>query len=366
MNNSLNLHILTKALRHLSTITLILFFGIQGFTQIVNPGFESLSGFPNAYGQHHFVDGWSNAGSSSSTPDFYHIHGIGDVDLPNTLGSEVEPFEGNAVMGFIACGIESSNKREYISNQFDAPLNVGKDYLISFRVCNGNITDNSYMGFGVDHLGIALSTSLLAQSGDEPIIEPTVFEIDSVFFDRDWVQFSFIFTADQAYEHLTMGVFRMDNELEFISYEEGAQLTYYFVDDFFMTELPEDYDPTIADHSKGDSSNTNEDIVIDIPVEEEIEPFFIPNAFTPNNDGDNDIFIPISKFPGELNDYTFAVYSRWGEQLFHTTNMSEGWDGKFKGDVLDGDVYVWNITYNEFKGEQKFTRKFSGSVNLIR
>ena len=353
-------------MKQLAIIAFSLIIGNSAFAQIPNPGFEDHSALPTAFGQYTYCDHWNNANSGQTSPDYYHEYGAGDVNMPNTLGSVISAAEGYGAMGFVACGPESSNKREYISTQLESPMVVGEDYLISFRVSNGYITSNSYMGFGVNHLGISLSTFAYNQVGEDPMIYPTQFEIDSVFFNRDWEQYSFIITADQPYEHLTMGVFKPDHDLEFVSFEDNAQVVYYFVDDFFLMELPEDYDPTVADVPKGDTSSTDEPDPEDDLGEEGIQPFFIPNAFTPNEDGENDVFIPISQFPGTLEGYKFEIFSRWGELMFETDDMEQGWDGYYQGKLMHAGVYVWNITYFEFKGEQKFTRKFNGSVNLIR
>lgn len=350
-----------------SILFCFLFVSSFGFSQIANPDFEEFTSLPDAFGQFSKVVGWTNAGSISSTPDFYHRHGMGDVDLPNSLGSYVEAFEGNAVVGFIAAGAEGSEKREYISTQFEEPLTVGKQYLLSFRLTNGIVSGNSYMGYGVDHLGLALTTSSPVQNNSDFLNLNPQFEINSVFYDREWKLIRFLFTADQAYTDLTLGIFKPDADLTFIQFEPQGDLAYYFVDDFFMRELPEDYDPSLASSSKGDSSftegETDEDSVLD---DEGIQPFFIPNAFTPNDDGDNDFFIPVCDFDGSLDSYQFSIYSVWGELLFSTNELNEGWDGHFKGEVMNPGAYVWNICYSEYKKDLEIKRKYNGSVNLIR
>jgi len=70
--------------------------------------------------------------------------------------------------------------------------------------------------------------------------------------------------------------------------------------------------------------------------------FWIPNTFTPNSDGMNDIFMP--KAIGVLK-YQFDIYDKWGEHLFNTVDHQSGWDGRFKGKDCEQDVYVWKITF---------------------
>ena len=89
--------------------------------------------------------------------------------------------------------------------------------------------------------------------------------------------------------------------------------------------------------------------------------FYIPTAFTPNIDGKNDLFIPV--FTAPIEQYTFSIYNRWGQRIFHTTDRSKGWDGKLKGIVLDTGTFIWICTY-KFYDEPKVFEK--GTFMLIR
>lgn len=87
----------------------------------------------------------------------------------------------------------------------------------------------------------------------------------------------------------------------------------------------------------------------------------IPNAFTPNRDGTNDLFKPIYFGVRELKH--FRVFNRWGEMMFETSNMQEGWDGYFKGQIAShNDVFVYEVKVVLFGGEEK---EFIGKVLLI-
>ncbi len=68
---------------------------------------------------------------------------------------------------------------------------------------------------------------------------------------------------------------------------------------------------------------------------------FAPNAFSPNNDGDNDIFKVYSSTVTQITG--MEIYDRWGGVLYQTTNMAEGWDGRSNGDYLPNGVYVYFI-----------------------
>lgn len=98
-------------------------------------------------------------------------------------------------------------------------------------------------------------------------------------------------------------------------------------------------------------------------VEEDFS-YYIPNAFSPNNDGINEIFQPIIK--GSVPEqYEFTIYDRWGLLIFKTNNVNEGWNGNLNNGkfVAQQDVYVWKIVlYNKLK--EAHTR--TGRVTLIK
>jgi len=97
-----------------------------------------------------------------------------------------------------------------------------------------------------------------------------------------------------------------------------------------------------------------------VPTGCETPDIFIPNAFTPNRDGNNDLFKVRTI---NLTEITLRVYDRWGEKVFETNNINAGWDGTYKGKDLDPDVYVYYLTALCLD-DQAFFQK--GNVTLIR
>lgn len=69
---------------------------------------------------------------------------------------------------------------------------------------------------------------------------------------------------------------------------------------------------------------------------------YMPNAFTPNGDGLNDVFRPT--FIGPAAKYDFRIYNRWGQLIFRTKTPGIGWDGTYKSQIQASDVYVYYIT----------------------
>ncbi len=75
---------------------------------------------------------------------------------------------------------------------------------------------------------------------------------------------------------------------------------------------------------------------------------FVPTAFTPNNDGLNDKLTPIPVGIKEFN--YFRVFNRWGQLVFFTNNIGEGWDGRFKGIEQGNGSFVWQVRGVDYTG----------------
>ncbi len=90
------------------------------------------------------------------------------------------------------------------------------------------------------------------------------------------------------------------------------------------------------------------------------EDVFVPNTFTPNNDGQNDVLYVRSSVVQELY---FAVYNRWGQMVFETTDITKGWDGTNKGMLADPAVFAWYLRVKCVNGDEL---KKKGNTTLIR
>ena len=93
---------------------------------------------------------------------------------------------------------------------------------------------------------------------------------------------------------------------------------------------------------------------------------YIPNAFTPNNDGVNDTFQP-DGIGIDPSDYYMQIYDRWGKLLFETDIYSKGWDGTIEESHNDSkqtsNVYVYKIRIKDFRGDY---HKYNGTATLVR
>ncbi len=89
----------------------------------------------------------------------------------------------------------------------------------------------------------------------------------------------------------------------------------------------------------------------------------MPNSFTPNGDGINEVFLPI--LDGfAVRDYNLTIWDRWGELIFETNDETEAWNGMLAGSIVQDGVYIWQVELRaqSFVGR----RKLRGHVTVLR
>lgn len=92
--------------------------------------------------------------------------------------------------------------------------------------------------------------------------------------------------------------------------------------------------------------------------------FYVPNAFTPDNNALNEQLIPRGKIKEPFN-YRFSIYNKWGQKVFESNDFSKGWDGTMNGNKLPSDVYVWTIeAYSDCYAEPYYQGE--GNVTLLK
>ncbi len=87
---------------------------------------------------------------------------------------------------------------------------------------------------------------------------------------------------------------------------------------------------------------------------------FVPNTFTPNGDGQNDVLFVRGH---AIKSLEFMVFDRWGEKVFETTDQTLGWDGTFEGKPVDPAVFVYHLTAYCLDDQRYFTK---GNVTVVR
>lgn len=96
---------------------------------------------------------------------------------------------------------------------------------------------------------------------------------------------------------------------------------------------------------------------------------WVPNAFSPNGDGKNDVFIPkailiFNQTGNPILDYKLEIYNRWGEQVFESYDVSMGWDGTYKGEMCMEGHYVFKVRALALDGVTAFN--LEGVIVLLR
>jgi gliding motility-associated-like protein len=86
----------------------------------------------------------------------------------------------------------------------------------------------------------------------------------------------------------------------------------------------------------------------------------VPNAFSPNVDGIND-FLKVHH--RGIKEFQMSVYNRWGEKIFYTSDIDEGWNGTYGNQPVTVGVYVWSIRYAKTDGS---VRTQSGNVSVLK
>jgi len=443
---------------------IILFFcfgDVNSQDLLRNGSFEKYNKLPeNVYGSIDNCKYWNYIlkNGSPGTPDYFHDDAV--FNIANWSGVDAITKAGKAMIGMQCLDLHPTRKptnREYISTKFRNPLEIGEEYDVSFWITNGTRT---YTGYSCDGLGFVLSTNQLTQNKTDFINKNPQIKIIKEVWSKTWVKYSFIYTADSAYEYLTFGNFLSDS-LTSSTFYEGDSLSgaYYLVDDFkvlpnwlyitgdsiickgdkatlrlfnwinpkwtilghsesilsndsIMTFLPEStttyivydvedtarftvYVKDIGEVSVGNDTvicfgetvvRANMNVIDDaVNVWDGIDTvdsksfntggknwltafkngcsvsdsflvdikncecqISIPNTFTPNSDGINDIFSPV--FGCSVNKYRIYIFNRWGDIVFNSKDLNVYWDGKYGSSYAPYGIYSYRIDYELASG----------------
>jgi gliding motility-associated-like protein len=114
------------------------------------------------------------------------------------------------------------------------------------------------------------------------------------------------------------------------------------------------YTVTVTDANNCTASDT---VTVDVLVTCKV---FVPTAFSPNNDGENDVLYVRGKC---ITSMDFIIYDRWGNKIFESKDINDGWDGKYGGEPMNTGTYVWYLTVAT---ADKKTQSLKGNVTLVR
>jgi gliding motility-associated-like protein len=313
------------------------FFFVQSEAQnlVPNWSFEDTIQCPFTLSQLNTTQFWFNPNTAS--PDYYNsCSTAGIVGVPNNVAGYQNARTGNAYAGCYYGGpaLVPSNGREYIEVQLIDSLTSGTSYCVSFYVSLANSCS-----MAISNVGCYLSQYQITSSNmfSLPVTPQIENPLGNYLTDTlNWMKVSGTFNATGGERFITIGNFHNAADSTRLYQSFNGQYYYYYIDDVSVIQCP--------------------DTVITVDTNN----FFVPNAFSPNNDGNNDILFVRGKNIDQLN---FVVYDRWGQRVFETNDINVGWDGSYNGERMENAVFVYylTLTYSDGKTEVK-----KGNISLIR
>lgn len=124
----------------------------------------------------------------------------------------------------------------------------------------------------------------------------------------------------------------------------------------FLTKEPGTYTVLAA--------NECEEVMASIDVEAcEVCNVYVPNAFSPNNDGSNDLFRPYINC--SIESYKLQIFDRWGGLVFETESIEGGWDGRYQNRVINTGVYLYSIQLSVLENNERKEVDIAGSITVL-
>jgi gliding motility-associated-like protein len=367
--------------------------------------------YPNFFCGNNNLPNWICA---SATPDYFNACAnlSSYVSVPDNFAGYQYARSGVGYTGIAMYGL-GNNYREFIQEKLDTTLLAGNQYCVIIHL---NFADTSY--FAINKFGTYFSDTAIVPysfSYGYPYLlpfSPQVQYTGGVITDTvNWIEVSGIFTAQGNENYITLGNFEYDSLTTTVVFNNssGWQACYYYIDDVSVEEVKSAEAVNDGAICRGDSiqlgNNTTENasyvwqpgiglsdstaanpkaapsitttyyvtktqcsvvttdsvtITVNdcsLPVEPEI---FIPSAFSPNGDGQNDILFVRSNKPVESLE--FNVYDRIGELVFSTTDINKGWDGTFNNQKMNNGVFFYYCKAT-IDGKEL---SFKGDVTLVQ
>ena len=342
-----------KKIIMLSIIIFLYVFKSYSQNLVENGSFEQYDTCPQSDGAIMFAQGWFALSSNRfiTTPDYFnscaniYLGGPGnDVGVPKNFEGYQLAKEGVGYAGGYWYSYGLPQSRELISTKLKEPLVKGFAYNITFYL---NLSNNSMCA--LTNLGVYFSTdSIKIPDYTNIIFKPQITCNQGMYISdtAGWTAINGIYKAKGREEYIAIGNFVNYAEVD-TNVKIRSQLlppyntySYYYIDDVSVTMCDTCSD---VDTTKIKENN-----------------LFIPDAFSPNGDGNNDkLFVR----GNNIKEVYFAVYDRWGEKVFETTDKNIGWDGSYKGNNLNGAVFVY-YCFGKYNDGLEFKQK--GDVTLVR
>lgn len=293
---------------------------------VPNPSFEDTLQCPFNPGQIVFAQPWSSATLAST--DYFNACNAGGLSVPSNDGGYQFARTGVAYAG-IHTYIPSFIYREYLQVELSSMLLLNRNYQVEFYV---SLSDTVYVG--ANNMGAYFSNdAITGVSGQVLNVIPQInnYAMTNPLYDKlNWMKVAGSFISDGTEKYITIGNFNDDASTDTIHVTGGSYFdAYYYVDDVSV-------------------------ICTDCGS-------FIPNTFSPNNDGTND-YIDFSSL--NLVEEIVDIYNRWGTKVFQSSANVTKWDGRdMKGSDCSEGVYYYVFHYSEFINKEIDKKGF---IQLVR
>jgi gliding motility-associated-like protein len=349
-------------------VFVILFVGsknaIAQINFVINPSFEYTRKFYDPYPL--FCDTAVNYGHTWNaplgSPDYFNAFWNDCNDFTRSAGVPKNMYgcapavEGNGYFAVGLSGIDTLNEYhswlwlnyEYVQGKLSQPLVQGKGYCVSFYA---RLSDSC--GLSTWCVGAYLSKDSVPDMHSQwdtldnyyLHFTPQIQNAEGNFLnDTAWVKIEGSFIADGGEKYITIG--------NYIPYKRANYLLRNNID--ITSKNGSIYYIDMV------SASQCEDTIKPEPTPEKSNALYIPNIFSPNSDGANDILYVRGE---NIKEATISLYNRWGEKVFESNDITKGWDGTYKGKPCPAEVYVYyvNVTFINGVTEQK-----NGNITLVR
>jgi gliding motility-associated-like protein len=177
------------------------------------------------------------------------------------------------------------------------------------------------------------------------------------------------------FSYLPGQITTLDTEVEFSNYSQGANT---YVWDFGDGNFSSDFNPSheFPSENAGEyqviliatsAAGCVDTAITIISISEELI-FYVPNAFTPDEDSYNPVFLPVFTSGFDPQDYHLTIFNRWGEIVFESYDAEIGWNGTYgvgsEKQICQDGIYTWLIQYKLLKNDA--SAEVVGHVNLLR
>jgi gliding motility-associated-like protein len=317
---------------------------------VPNGGFELLDTCPNNYNQLHFAPPWRGL----ATPDLFNScsYMYSGVYVPKNVWGFQFPKSGNGYAGFGVGPADYPNYynvpkgiycHEYLQVELSEGLKSNQSYCYQYFV---SPTISHFNRYVMSEFSVLLSDTPVSINWNNSmshyaIIKPathtyfTGFTTDTAI----WYEVKGEFLAKGGEKYLTIGFFKYlaPSDILWLSSQTTDAGAYYYIDDVSLYYCGPDTVPKPTE--------------LQLPV--------IPNVFTPNGDGFNDVFTFRNHEGWELET---CIRNRWGQVVFEGQN-DHWWDGTIHGQQASPGVYYYTVTARNRFGQHE---TFHGVVTLLR